>query len=49
MHGDMRGQTLAFVIIAVAAAEAAIGLAIVVAVYRARGHAEIDRLSSLKH
>ena len=26
-----------------------IGLAIVVAVYRARGHAEVDRLDSLKH
>jgi NADH-quinone oxidoreductase subunit K len=49
MHSDMGGQTLAFVVIAVAAAEAAIGLAIVVAVYRARGHADVDRLVSLKH
>ncbi len=49
MHGDMRGQTLAFVVIAVAAAEAAVGLAIVVAVYRARGHANVDRLNQLKH
>lgn len=49
MHGDMRGQTLAFVVIAVAAAEAAVGLGIVVAVYRARGHADIDRMNILKH
>ncbi len=49
MHGDMNGHALAFVVIAVAAAEAAVGLAIVVAVYRARGHANVDRLSSLKN
>lgn len=49
MHGDMGGQSLAFVVIAVAAAEAAVGLAIVVAIYRARGHADVDRLGALKH
>jgi NADH-quinone oxidoreductase subunit K len=49
MHGDMRGQTLALIVIAVAAAEAAVGLAIVVAVYRARGHADVDRLAALKN
>lgn len=49
MHGDMGGHSFAFIVIAVAAAEAAIGLAIVVAVYRARGHADIDRLGALKH
>ena len=49
MHGDMNGHALAFVVIAVAAAEAAVGLAIVVAVYRARGHADVGRLVSLKH
>ncbi|MCG8425073.1 MAG: NADH-quinone oxidoreductase subunit NuoK [Proteobacteria bacterium] len=49
MHGDMRGHALAFIVIAVAAAEAAVGLAIVVAVYRARGHADVDRLSTLRH
>ena len=49
MHGDMGGHSLAFIVIAVAAAEAAIGLAIVVAVYRARGHADVDRLAALKH
>jgi NADH-quinone oxidoreductase subunit K len=49
MHSDMRGQTLAFIVIAVAAAEAAVGLAIVVAVYRSRGHVDVDRLNALKH
>lgn len=49
MHEDMGGHSLAFVVIAVAAAEAAVGLAIVMAIYRARGHIEVDRLGSLKH
>lgn len=49
MHRDMGGHSFAFVVIAVAAAEAAVGLAIVVAVYRARGHADVDRLAALKH
>jgi NADH-quinone oxidoreductase subunit K len=45
----LEGHALAFVVIAVAAAEAAIGLAIVVAVFRSRRHADIDRLTLLKH
>jgi len=52
MHGGAagtRGQTLAFIVIAVAAAEAAVGLAIVVAVFRRRAHADLDRLTSLKN
>ncbi len=49
MHNDMHGHSLAFIVIAVAAAEAAVGLAIVVAVFRSRRHVDIDRLTSLKH
>jgi NADH-quinone oxidoreductase subunit K len=52
MHGGeagMRGHSLAFIVIAVAAAEAAVGLAIVVAVFRTRRHADLDRLTALKH
>jgi NADH-quinone oxidoreductase subunit K len=52
MHGGpagMQGHALAFVVIAVAAAEAAIGLAIVVAVFRRKHHADLDRLTALKH
>ena len=46
---DMSGHTLAFVVIAVAAAEAAVGLAILVAVFRSRHDADIDQLTELKH
>jgi NADH-quinone oxidoreductase subunit K len=49
LHGDMQGHALSFVVIAVAAAEAAVGLAILVAVFRSRRHADIDRLTSLKN
>lgn len=49
MHGDMSGHTFAFIVIAVAAAEAAVGLAILVQVFRTRSHIEIDRLTTLKH
>lgn len=48
-HHDMKAQGLAMIVIAVAAAEAAIGLAIVVGVFRATRHANIDRLTSLKY
>jgi NADH-quinone oxidoreductase subunit K len=51
-HGGvsgLEGHSLAFIVIAVAAAEAAVGLAIVVAVFRTRRHADIDRLNLLKN
>jgi NADH-quinone oxidoreductase subunit K len=48
-HGDMSGHALAFIVIAVAAAEAAVGLAIVVVVFRTRRHANVDELTTLKH
>jgi len=48
-HGDMTGHAFAFVVIAVAAAEAAVGLAILVAVFRNRHHAKIDLMTQLKH
>jgi NADH-quinone oxidoreductase subunit K len=46
---DMNPHALAMVVIAVAAAEAAIGLAIVVGVFRSTRHANIDRLTTLKY
>jgi NADH-quinone oxidoreductase subunit K len=46
---DMKGHTLAMIVIALAAAEAAIGLAIVVGVFRSTRHANIDRLTTLKY
>jgi NADH-quinone oxidoreductase subunit K len=48
-RGDMHGQALAMMVIALAAAEAAVGLAIVVSVFRSTRHANIDRLTQLKH
>ena len=46
---DMKGHALAMLVIAVAAAEAAVGLAIMVGVFRATRHTNVDRLTSLKH
>lgn len=46
---DMRGQALAFLVIAVAAAEAAIGLAIVVGVFRNRRNTDLDDLNLLRY
>ena len=48
-RGDMTGHISAFFIIAVAAAEAAVGLAIVIAVFRSRGTVNIDELQTMKH
>lgn len=44
-----QGQAFALVVIAIAAAEAAVGLAIVVTVFRSRRHSDIDRLTFLKN
>ncbi len=49
MHGDLGGHSFAMVVIAVAAAEVAVGLAIVVAIFRTRRHADVDKLNILKH
>lgn len=46
---DMNGQTFAFFIIAVAAAEVAVGLAIVLQFYRLRGSVQSDEASTLRH
>ena len=48
-HHDMRGHVFALFVIAIAAAEAAVGLAIVVGVFRSTRHANVDRLTTLKH
>ncbi len=45
---DLRGQILVFFIIAVAAAEAAIGLAIVISLFRNRATPHVDELTELK-
>jgi NADH-quinone oxidoreductase subunit K len=47
--GDMNGQMFAFFIIAVAAAEVAVGLAIVLSLYRLRATVLSDEADSLRH
>lgn len=49
MWGDLSGHTFALIVIAVAAAEASVGLAIVVAVFRGRRNVDVDRLTTLRH
>jgi len=46
--GDITGQVLVFFVMAVAAAEAAVGLAIVIAVYRNKQTVSIEELNILK-
>ena len=46
--GDLAGQVFALLILTVAAAEAAIGLAILVIFYRNRGSIAVEDVSSLK-
>ncbi|MCL5023729.1 MAG: NADH-quinone oxidoreductase subunit NuoK [Nitrospirae bacterium] len=45
---DMRGQVLVFFVIAVAAAEAAIGLAIIIALFRNKATAHVDEANEMK-
>jgi len=52
MWGDanaLGAHTFALMVIAVAAAEASVGLAIVVAVFRGRRNVDVDRLTTLRH
>ena len=46
--GDLTGQAFALFILTVAAAEAAIGLAVLVAYYRNRGSIAVEDISALK-
>ena len=47
-HQDAQGQVFVFFSMAVAAAEVAVGLAILVAVFRNLGSIDIDKLKNLK-
>jgi NADH-quinone oxidoreductase subunit K len=46
--GDVTGQVLVFFVMAVAAAEAAVGLAIVIAIFRNKQTVNIDEINILK-
>jgi len=45
---NMRGQILVFFIITVAAAEAAIGLALILALFRNKATAHVDEMTEMK-
>jgi NADH-quinone oxidoreductase subunit K len=47
-YNDIGGQIFVFFILTVAAAEAAIGLAIVMLLYRNRGTIDVDKMNHLK-
>ncbi len=47
-HGDLAGQIFVFFILTVAAAEAAIGLAILVVLFRSRQTINVDDLNTMK-
>lgn len=47
-HGHLDGQVLVFFIMAVAAAEVAVGLALLVAIYRHQQSIDVDRLNILR-
>lgn len=47
-YGETAGEIFVFFILTVAAAEAAIGLAIVMLLYRNRGNIDVDKMNHLK-
>lgn len=47
--GDQRGHVFALFVMALAAAEAAVGLAIVVSVFRTRQTVNLDEVDSMRH
>ena len=48
-RGTADGQIFVLFVIAIAAAEAAVGLAIVIAVFRSRGTVNIEEIQTMKH
>ena len=48
MHGNLEGQTVAFFVMVVAAAEVVVGLAIIVTIFRTRRSASVDDANLLK-
>ena len=47
-HGNLQGQVFTFFVIAVAAAEAAVALAIIIALFRLKGGVTLDDATDLK-
>ena len=48
LWGDLDGQVFSMFVIGVAAAEAAVGLAIVVSIFRSRASVDVDQLTALR-
>jgi NADH-quinone oxidoreductase subunit K len=48
MHEALSGQLFVFFVITVAAAEVAVGLALIVAIFRSKESIDVDEMSSLK-
>jgi len=46
--GQLQGQVFVFFVIVVAAAEAAVGMAIIILIHRNRGTLNVERVDSLK-
>lgn len=49
INGELHGQIMAFFVMVVAAAEVVVGLAIIVAIFRARRSASVDDSNLLKY
>ncbi len=47
-HGTLDGQVFVFFVMTVAAAEVAVGLALIVAIFRTRHSIDVDQISGLK-
>ena len=48
LHGDQQGHVMVFFVIAVAAAEAAVGLAIVLSIFRHKRSVNVDDIRALR-
>ena len=49
IHGNVRGEIMAFFVMVVAAAEVVVGLAIVVSIFKSRVTTNVDDLDLLKN
>jgi NADH-quinone oxidoreductase subunit K len=49
MYGTLDGQVFVFFVITVAAAEVAVGLALIVAIFRTKHSINVDEINSLKN
>ena len=47
-HGQVSGQIFVFFVITVAAAEVAVGLALIVAIFRTKESIDVDKINELK-